>query len=104
MYYITIIKPDGAREQSTQEHCPDLDQLSAGVGGGLIEIVPYFDKYAGKPCVAFCNEEGKLLGQDFNPYATGAWIDAIEPHALNDYLVGQVIVVGADTAAELEEI
>lgn len=104
MYYLTVIEPNGTRKITAQESAPDLTTLKAGVGGGLIEIVPYFNTYGGKPCVAFCDEEGKRNGQDFNPYATGAWLDAIEPHALNDYLVGQVLIVNADTAEELEEL
>lgn len=89
---------------------PDLKFLQDGVGG-YIEIVPNFDTFLieGRefPCVAFCNEEGKLDGLPFNPLATQFWINCFNPEAINrfpDVLVGDVVVMFSDDPRELETL
>lgn len=85
---------------------PGLDFWQEAVGG-LIEAVPSFDtiQYQGEKrhCVAFCNEEGKLIGLPANRHATRLWHQAlpppglITPHlGLADVLVGPVVVVFGD--------
>ena len=105
MYYVTIIQPSGEVTTTHQPAAPDYTQLQSAVGG-LIETVPYFDTYKKKPCVAFCNEEGKLEGLEFNLGASIAWSVALGVPfpAMVDYLVGPVCIVSADTRAELREL
>jgi hypothetical protein len=91
---LTII-PVGNGAVSSKELAapPALKDLQGGVGGD-IEIVPYFTRYEGKPCVAFCNEHGKLhLGLPVNRRATILWHGQ---RAINDYLVGPVVIVTGD--------
>lgn len=80
-----------------------------GVVGGLIQIVPDFGRYADKPCIAFCNEEGLLEGLAFNPVATAAWRKFLDATAGPDgyvkdmaNLVGDVLVITGDTYKEVE--
>ena len=71
----------------------DLDgyePLSEAVGG-LIESVP-----ANLAVTIWCNEEGKMLGQDFNLVATDLWklFDDYGCIAAGDVMVGTVVVQG----------
>ena len=76
-----------------------LDILQRGVGG-YIEVVPFFDKFSYEgttyPAVAFCDEEGKLMGKPINTQATHNWWDLVP--VMNDVLVGNVVVVFGDKA------
>ena len=86
-----------------------LPQLRKEVGG-YIEVVPYFSTYLDegeqKPCIALCNEDGKLNGLAPNALATALWHAQLrqEPPALGmpmamgqlDVLVGNVIVIIGD--------
>jgi hypothetical protein len=80
-----------------------LDDLKAGIGGGYLEAIPYFDTYMDKGelvfCRAFCDEEGKIKEFDVNSTASIAWADALgragRPR-LNDYLVGSIAIVFGD--------
>lgn len=94
---LTIIKADGTITEETLTTAPDIDKLQAAVGG-WIETVPYFSKYRGTNCVAFCNEEGKLEGLPPNHAATELWY-AIVPRARGlDYLVGSIAIISGDDA------
>ena len=55
--------------------------------------MPYFNRYSGSPCVAFCNEEGKLHGLPINPVAHALWEKATGRLIRDDYLVGSIAVV-----------
>jgi hypothetical protein len=81
---------------------PTLEQLRAAVGDGPIEVIPRFTKLAGRHCLAFCHEEGKLEGQPPNHVANVLWRIAAGPID-NDILVGSIcVIVGApDFLAEL---
>lgn len=80
---------------------PTLDFLQAAVGG-LIEAVPAFNtiEQGGQvaPCVAFCNEEGKLEGQTLNVPATALWLAAQRRDgvSIDDVLLGQVVILTGD--------
>jgi hypothetical protein len=96
---------------------PPLGFLNKAVGG-YIEAVPGFNSICqdgrAVPCVAFCNEEGKLQGLPFNNSATALWDRALRrivgddgglmyPNGLSgdegrpaDVLVGPVIVLIGD--------
>lgn len=92
--YLIAVHPDGKVDKKEIKRVPHLDQLKEIVGG-WIETVPYFNTYEGSPCIAFCNEEGKLHGSPFNPFAQTLWLKATKM-AVHDSLVGSIaIVVGS---------
>lgn len=70
-----------------------LEEMQKAVGGH-IEEVPSFEKFHDRPCIAFCNEEGKLDGLPVNIAATKAWRDQSGPH--DDFLAGDVCIVSGD--------
>jgi hypothetical protein len=79
---------------------PTLKQLQMGIGAGgrpgLIELVPMFNNLYGRPCVAFCNEEGKLKGLKPNHYAQHLWEEATGRIIREDHLVGNIVIIVAD--------
>ena len=94
--YMLTIKADDTVSSQHLDKIPDLEQLKAGLDGGRLEVVPQFTRFAGKPCVAFCDEEGKLKNLPFNPTAHILWEAAAGHTIRNDNLVGPiVIIVGA---------
>lgn len=81
----------------------DILPIVNGIVGGWIEDIPLFSTYLvdGKKvdCVAFCNEEGKLLGLPINVTTTKLWYEHLAPlckYDLNDVLVGDIAVVFGD--------
>lgn len=71
--------------------------------GGYLEKVPGWDAMyddPGKPCVVYCNEEGKGMGLEPNIKATAMWLTALRHRGhtgpLNDVLVGRVLVLTGD--------
>lgn len=106
MYYMTVIESDGSFSPvQEQENAPGYKQIKAALSGGLLEHVPYFDKYGTRPCVAFCDEEGKLKGLDMNPKATYLWYACLAPEPFRpDTLHGAIVIIAADTEAELKEL
>jgi len=92
---ITIIQPDGTISQKDIDSIPDVSEFQAAVGG-YIETVPYFEKYNGKRCVAFCHEEGKLEGLPTNRHAMAAWEAALGRPIAEDYLVGPICIISGD--------
>lgn len=74
------------------ESDPGLDALQQAVGG-YIERVPYFNTYKGRDCDVVCDEEGKLVGKDFNHAATAAWWEAAPIMRGQDHLVGDIAVI-----------
>lgn len=104
-YHLTTIAPNGDRTTQTQDAVPDLATLQAGVGGGLIQLIPHFNLYGAQPCVAFCDDEGKLTGQELNAVATYLWYACLAPEPFRpDTLAGSIIIVCADTEQELEAL
>lgn len=98
--YTLTANPIGMTSQKITA-APTLEQLQAIVGG-YIEAVPLFESFGGSPCVAFCNEEGKLIGLPYNDLATGLWHCAIGlEYPLDDALFGNVALIVGD--AELIE-
>lgn len=67
--------------------------------GGPVEVVPLFNTYTynGKkrPCVVFCNEEGKIEDLPVNRRATFYWLNSAK-RPLSDVLVGDVAVIIGD--------
>src|SRR5262245_34149875 len=81
-----------------------LEWLKAGIGGGYLEVVPYFKSIehngVRRDCVAFCDEDGKRKQLPYNPVAQARWEQAMRravgcgPNP--DYLVGQIAVLFGD--------
>ena len=97
-----IISPQGSIKTVPLHAVPNLETLQEETGGHL-EQVSRFNSitYRGAtyPCVAFCDEEGKIKGQKPNYNATKAWQAALTRqgiHALDDVLCGRVIIIFGD--------
>ena len=90
----TIIASDGT--ETSQEHSEmlTLDFIQAAVGG-YIELVPMFTTFHGEPCVAWCNEMGKINDLPLNRKATELWA---EQGGTFDYLLGPILIVTGDEA------
>jgi Domain of unknown function (DUF3846) len=96
--YLISIHPDGRIRKEAIDKAPDHTVLNKIVGG-YIELIPYFTKYDGSSCVAFCNEEGKLphLKLPPNKFAQALWERAVGRPITEDYLVGSIaIIVGPE--------
>jgi hypothetical protein len=91
---IISIRANGGITVLPLKQLPTLEQLQTAIGGGCIELVPYFTTYGVDqlPCIAFCDENGKLTNQRMNVMATGLWRRAVGK-PLNDYLVGSICIV-----------
>lgn len=92
---ITIIKSDGTRGSVTCNSKTQYEALRKAVGG-YIETLPYFNKFEGKRCVAYCNEEGKLRAMPFNIHAQDLWLEALKKKdgSLGHVDVNRTILVG----------
>lgn len=92
----TVIKADGSSATQPVDRAPDYKMIKHGLDGGSLEIVPYFSRYKGERCVAFCDEDGKNKGLPYNRIVTDLWFD-MEPRAIGvDYLVGPIVIVSGD--------
>lgn len=93
---ITIIRPTGEINIVTCNKKSQYDLLVAAVGG-YIETVPYFTRYFNQRCIAYVNEEGKLHGLPFNPYARAKWLECFKDHSKLDmqrtFLNGNLAIV-----------
>lgn len=93
-----IIPPEGEISETRLSRPPDLDTLRDAVGGDL-QLVPdlytYMTSEGIKPCVCFCNEDGKLLNLPFNRKANAFWSHAL-PEIAIDVLVGTVVILTGD--------
>lgn len=89
---LTVIKTDGTITVTELSAAPALEILQKSVGGWL-ETVPYFAKYEGKPCVAFCNEEGKIRELPFNSVASDLWWSQFPT---SDALFGDIVILRGD--------
>jgi hypothetical protein len=92
--YLISVHPDGRTRKEGIATAPDYKVLNAIVGGP-IELIPYFSKYDNSPCVAFCNEEGKLPPNNFplNRFAQALWERALGRRITEDYLVGTIAII-----------
>jgi uncharacterized protein DUF3846 len=90
---LIVIKPNAWCSMRPLDGPPELQELQEAVQGYL-EAVPGFTAFCGQPCVAFCNEEGKLQELPFNPLATLHWAMAVgEENLIDDVLVGPVVII-----------
>jgi hypothetical protein len=95
--YMYIIKPTDTTyaEGKVLTTLPTLDMLVFGVEGH-IEIVPYFHRFGGRTCIAFCNEEGKMQGKLPNHLAQILWEENVGRIINEDQLVGNIVIIVAD--------
>lgn len=99
---LTIIPVSGAVSSKEQAGPPALEDLQGGIGGGYIELVPGFNRYQGKPCVAFCDEDGKRKRLPVNMRATELWYKSVGGPVFDTYdgpqdiLVGPIVIVTGD--------
>jgi hypothetical protein len=96
---MVILKVDGSVEEHEIEQAPGLAEMQKAVGGS-IELVPYFREYEERPCLAFCNEGGKVIGLPHNKHATQLWAAQLRvPYAMMaDILVGDILILQGDEA------
>lgn len=87
--YYVLIMPSGESEPVP------VKKLSLNAAqelvGGLVQIVPMFNRYLSRPCVVLCDEEGKVKGKDRNNRATLEWYKCTGP--IDDILVGNILVL-----------
>jgi Domain of unknown function (DUF3846) len=69
-----------------------LETLQAGVEG-YIEVIPYFNRFYERNCIAFCNEEGKLHNLSANRLAHTLWERAVGRNIYEDHLVGNIVII-----------
>lgn len=108
----TIISLDAdGNETFTEVDSPKFELIVEAIGGGSIEVVPFFSHYIHNDnpvtCVAFCDEEGKLRGLPFNKHATECWDRSLSASGrgslmvegeLIDHLVGKIAILYGDDA------
>lgn len=92
--YMVVIPAD-SNEWKVQllESVPELDQMKEGLNGGLLEIVPRFNKFMDESCIAFCDEEGKMKGLKRNRTAHFLWEQAVGRIIEEDFLVGPIMII-----------
>lgn len=88
---VIIIRVDGTIEETEQDTAPSLEDVQ-GIVGGWIKGVPYFNKYEGEKCQAWCDEEGKLKGYEYNEKAMQLWVKCLR-RVPDDALVGDICIL-----------
>jgi hypothetical protein len=91
--YMVVIKPVGETSVEELLLVPDFHKLKIGLNGGLLEIVPRFNRFMSRPCIVFVDEEGKLKNLLPNRTAQLLWEKAYGGPIVEDYLVGNVVIV-----------
>jgi hypothetical protein len=90
--YMLTINPNGIQMYVPLTKPPTAELLHSAVGG-WIEVVPYFTKLGDRPCIAFCNEEGKINGLRPNYIAQYLWENACPEIDGLDHLVGAIAII-----------
>ena len=96
--YLISVSPEGHIRKEGINKPPPLEVIQKIVGG-YFELVPYFTKYDGSACLAFCNENGKLqhVNLPYNRFAHALWEKAVGRPITEDHLVGTIaIIVGPE--------
>lgn len=98
---IIIITPDSTeatverRDMTAPPSLPELQELV----GGYIELAPMLNHFMTpqglKPCVAFWNEDGRMLKLPRNNMATAIWSESV-PELRSQPIVGNVVVLIGD--------
>lgn len=82
-HIVTVWHEDGSIQALTIAKDDEYATLSHAVGG-FIETVPLFNRYEGRACRAYCNENGIMEGQIPNWPATKAWRDILKKAGVLD--------------------
>ncbi len=89
MIRVLVIPAEIYQPIQVREVDPTLENYQALVGG-YIEAVSLQKPY----CTLFCNEEGKLMGLDYNARATEFFWDHQGDALIDDYIAGDAFVCG----------
>lgn len=89
--YMVVLQARGGEQRTDLTEVPDYLVLKAALNGGMLQLVPYFRRYNGSPCVAFCDEEGKIKKLPVNLKANTEWVEQIG--LIDDVLVGPIVIV-----------
>src|SRR5262245_11064085 len=102
---LLIFRPDDTPLVTEVDGPPTLDLLKDGIGGGYLEVIPYFNtiRFNGRyqQCFAFCDEDGIRKDLPINPEATMHWDNAVARSksplkCAPSLLRGQILVVMGD--------
>lgn len=98
---IIVIRPGSTEatvERRNVTENPSLGELQELVGG-YIEIAPMLNHIMTpeglKPCVAFWNEDGRMMQLPLNRLATEMWSESV-PALRTQPIVGNVVVLTGD--------
>jgi hypothetical protein len=94
--HLYVIRPDGFVSCKPLDHTPDWREIKAGLDGGFLELVPYWNTFRGERCVAFCDEHGKDKNLRFNHTANAEWQIAVGRRITEDFLVGPIVIICGD--------
>jgi hypothetical protein len=92
---------------------PPLATLQEAVGGH-IELIPFFSRWDGSLCMAYCNTDSKMKGLPRNEPANHLWDMVLaaqgksrfDPARLNtelDYLAGPIVIIVGDRSFIFDE-
>jgi hypothetical protein len=91
-----ILTNDKKREVRELDKPPTGDEIRE-ILGGWMELVPRFNTYEKQPCIAYCDEEGKMKNLSHNYEATHAWSTSMKMSLHNiDPLRGTIVVLTGD--------
>ena len=96
--YLISVSPEGHIRKIGIDKPPENSVINKIVGGHF-ELVPYFTRYDGNPCIAYCHTEGKLPHVNLPPnrFAQALWEKAVGRPITEDHLVGSIaIIVGPE--------
>jgi hypothetical protein len=94
--YIFIIKPDDMVLSGEEIYSTEIyEKVKAGLDGGYLETVPYLNKFMGRSCIAFCDENGKSKGLKPNLLAQEIWQESYGRLITEDHLVGNIVLIVA---------
>jgi len=95
--WLVIIKPNQPIIKSGIIVHPSLEELQSIVEG-YIEVIPRFNSFFGRECIAYCNEDGKMRNLEFNKLATNIWW--LMGGGMGSHLVGTIAVVIGNARVE----
>lgn len=107
---LVVLGTDGSIDRTEVGNPSGLLPTLQKAVGGYVEVIPYFktflDQGEQKPCIALCNEEGKLNELPYNALATALWHEVLKKDktiaampmvgSQLDSLVGPVVIVMGD--------
>jgi hypothetical protein len=85
-----IIHPDGHTEVTMLLKKPGLDQHYAWIGTDVIQTISC--RHEGKVRTMIIDEEGKIHGKPYNPFASALFHD-LHPECRGDPIVGTAVVL-----------